>query len=53
LEKAKYLNENISGSKLLIFKKTEDSPGVFPNIFEGSKYNRILEQFITTGDIKN
>ena len=49
LEKARYLNENILGSKLLIFKKTENCPSVFPNIFEGSKYNRILEQFITTG----
>ena len=51
LEKARYLNENILGSKLLIIKRTESSVGVFPNIFEGSKHNKILEHFITTGEI--
>jgi sugar-specific transcriptional regulator TrmB/pimeloyl-ACP methyl ester carboxylesterase/DNA polymerase III delta prime subunit len=51
LEKAKYLNENISESKLLIIKRTENSIGVFPNIFEGSKHNKILERFITTSEI--
>ena len=55
LEKARYLNERISCSKLFISKPTERSlsGGAFPNIFENDRYNRILEQFITTGDIKN
>jgi pimeloyl-ACP methyl ester carboxylesterase/DNA-binding transcriptional ArsR family regulator len=48
LDKARYLNENISGSELLISKKSEKSIGVFPNIFEGDKYNKILDNFITT-----
>ena len=51
LEKARYLNKNISGSKLLISKKPEKWIDVFPNIFEGDKYNKILEQFITTGKV--
>ena len=51
LEKARYLNKNISGSKLLISKKPEKWIDVFPNIFEGDKYNKILEQFITTGKL--
>ncbi len=51
-ENTKYLNENIVGSILHIFEITKDSlGGVFPNVFKGDKYNKILEQFITTGKI--
>jgi pimeloyl-ACP methyl ester carboxylesterase/DNA-binding transcriptional ArsR family regulator len=53
LEKARYMHEKISGSKLFISKapKASSSTGVFPNIFEGDRYNRVLEQFITTGKV--
>ena len=51
-EKIELLNSKISGSTLHIFEITEDSlGGTFPNVFKGDKYNRILEQFITTGKI--
>jgi sugar-specific transcriptional regulator TrmB/pimeloyl-ACP methyl ester carboxylesterase len=51
VKKARYLHENISGSKLLIRRPSEKSIGAFPNIFEGEKYNKILDKFITTGEI--
>jgi hypothetical protein len=51
-ESTKYLNESISGSVQHVFEITEDSlGGTFPNVFKGDKYNKILEQFITTGKL--
>jgi pimeloyl-ACP methyl ester carboxylesterase len=45
LEAAKYMHENISGSKMYVFK----DKGHAPSITAADKFNKILEEFIKTG----
>jgi len=47
LEGAKYMHENIPGSKMYIFK----GKGHCPSITAADKFNKILEEFITTGKL--
>ena len=46
-EGAKYMHENIQGSKMYIIKDT----GHFPSITAADKFNRILKEFVTTGKL--
>jgi pimeloyl-ACP methyl ester carboxylesterase len=46
-EGAKYIRENIQGSKNCII---EDA-GHFPSITAADKFNKILKEFITTGKL--
>jgi len=47
LEGAKYMHENIPGSKMYIFK----DKGHNPSITAADKFNKILEEFIKTGKL--
>jgi pimeloyl-ACP methyl ester carboxylesterase len=47
-ENARYMQQNIHGSKMYIFK----DKGHFPSITAAEKFNQILEEFITTGKLK-
>jgi pimeloyl-ACP methyl ester carboxylesterase len=49
LEAAKYMHENISGSKMYVFK----DKGHAPSITAADKINKILEEFIKTGKPMN
>jgi len=46
-ENARYMHENIPGSKMYIFK----GKGHFPSVTAADEFNRILEEFITTGKL--
>jgi len=46
-EGAKYIHENISGSKNYIF----EGKGHFPSITAADKFNRTLKEFVTTGKL--
>jgi pimeloyl-ACP methyl ester carboxylesterase len=46
-EGAKYMHENIQGSKNYLF----ESRGHFPSITAPDKFNKILKEFITTGKL--
>jgi len=46
-EGAKYMHENIPGSKMYIFKDA----GHFPSITAADEFNEILKEFITTGKL--
>jgi len=46
-ENAKYTHENIPGSKIYIFK----GKGHFPSVTAADEFNKILEEFITTGKL--
>jgi len=46
-ENAKYMHENISGSKMHIFK----DKGHFPSVTAAERFNQILEEFVTTGKL--
>jgi len=47
LEGAKYMHEKILGSKMYIFK----DKGHLPSLTAADKFNKILEEFITTGKL--
>ena len=47
LEGAKYMHENIHGSEMYIFK----DKGHLPPMTAADKFNKILEEFITTGKL--
>ncbi|HVP15810.1 MAG TPA: alpha/beta fold hydrolase [candidate division Zixibacteria bacterium] len=47
LEAAKYMHENIPGSKMYVFK----DKGHAPSITAADKFNKILEEFIKTGKL--
>ncbi len=46
-ENAKYMHENIPGSEMHIFK----GKGHFPSVTAADKFNRILDEFVTTGKL--
>jgi len=46
-ENARYMYENIPGSKMYIFK----GKGHFPSVTAADEFNRILEEFVTTGKL--
>jgi len=46
-ENARYMQENIHGSKMYIFK----DKGHFPSITAAERFNQVLEEFITTGKL--
>jgi len=50
LKKVKYLQEKIPGSKIFIFRGMGPC---FINMLAANKFNRILETFINSGEIKN
>jgi len=46
-ENAKYTHENIPGSEMYIFK----GKGHFPSVTAADEFNRILNEFVTTGKV--
>jgi len=46
-EGAKYMHENVQGSKMYIFK----DKGHFPSITAADRFNKILKEFIKTGEL--
>jgi len=46
-EGAKYMHENIQGSKMYIFK----DKGHFSSITAADRFNKILKEFIKTGEL--
>jgi pimeloyl-ACP methyl ester carboxylesterase/predicted amidohydrolase len=46
---ARYIHKNILGSKMYVFK----GKGHFPGITAAKKFNRILEEFVRTGELPN